>query len=65
MKQVKYRGFVNGKLVKGNWFCESVVDAKSKRVNLLRIAERLQGHKIDRFVPVVIDVKEHMIKEEE
>lgn len=56
MKQIKFKGRVNGKLVKGYWFC-------AERPNRAQtIAERLVGHRIDKFMFVIKDIKEHMIK---
>lgn len=56
MKQVKFKGFVNGKLVRGSWFCET------RPMRAQTVAERLVGHKIDKFMFVIKDIKEHMIK---
>jgi hypothetical protein len=56
MKQVKFRGKVNGKIVRGSWFC-------AERPNRAQtIAERLVGDKIINFMFVVKDIKDHMIK---
>lgn len=56
MKQVKFKGKVNGRVVKGSWFC-------AERPNrALTVAERLVGDKITNFMFVVKDIKDHMIK---
>lgn len=57
MKQVKFRGLVNGKLIRGNWFCE-IRPNKAQT-----IAERLLGCRISKFMFVVTDVKTKMIME--
>ena len=52
MKQIKFKGRVNGKVVRGNWYC-------SVRPNRAQtVAENLIGHKIDNFMFVVKDIKE-------
>ena len=56
MKQIKFKGRVNGKLVRGTWFC-------STRPNRAQtIAERIVGAKLTNFMFVIKDIKEHMIK---
>ena len=56
MKQIKFKGKVNGKTIKGSWFC-------AERPNRAQtIAERLVGAKITNFMFVIKDIKEHMIK---
>ena len=56
MKQIKFKGKVNGKVIKGSWFC-------AERPNRAKtVAERLVGNKITNFMFVVKDIKEHMIK---
>ena len=56
MKQIKFKGKVNGKVVKGNWYCGY------RPNNAKKIAENLIGHRIDNFVSVCIDIKDKMIK---
>ena len=56
MKQVKFKGIVNGKVVRGSWFCAE------RPMRAQTIAERLVGHRIDKFMFVIKDIKEHMIK---
>ena len=56
MKQIKFKGFVNGKLVKGSWFCAV------RPMRAQTIAERLVGNRIDKLMFVIKDLKEHMIK---
>ncbi len=56
MKQVKFKGKVNGRVVKGYWFCE----VRPNRAQT--VAERLVGNKITNFMLVIKDVKERMIK---
>lgn len=58
MKQVRFKGLVNGKLIRGNWFCES------RPNNAQRIAERLIGYRLSKFMFVVKDIKTKMIMEE-
>ena len=58
MKQVRFRGLVNGKLIRGNWFCE-IRPNKAQTV-----AERLLGYRINKFMFVVTDVKTKMVIEE-
>ena len=56
MKQIKFKGKVNGKVVKGSWFC-------AERPNRAQtVAERLVGNKITNFMFVVKYIKEHLIK---
>ena len=56
MKQVRFKGRVNGKLVRGSWFCD-------KRPNRTQtIAERLVGNRIDHFMFVIKDIKNKLIK---
>ena len=57
MKQVRFKGLVNGKLIRGNWFCES------RPNNAQRIAERLIGCRLSKFMFVVRDIKTKMIME--
>ncbi len=56
MKQVKFKGKINGKLVRGSWFCET------RPMRAQTIAERLAGNKITNFMFVIKDIKERMIK---
>ena len=58
MKQVRFKVLVNGKLIKGNWFCES------RPNNAQRIIERLIGCRISKCMFVVKDVKTKMTMEE-
>ena len=56
MKQVKFKGKVSGKLVRGFWFC-------ADRPNRAQtVAERLVGDKIINFMFVIKDIKERIIK---
>lgn len=52
MKQVKFKGKVNGKVVRGNWYCAN------RPNNAKKVAERLVQNKIDNFMFVVKDIKE-------
>jgi len=56
MKQIKFRGKYNNKIVKGYWFAEE------RPKNALKIAEKLVGHRLTNFVSVTLDVKVTMIK---
>lgn len=55
MKQVKFRGKANGKIVRGNWLCSN------RPKNAQRIAERLAGYRLTNFISVTSDVKLTMI----
>ena len=47
MKQIKFKGKVNGKIVKGYWFC-------AERPNRAQtVAENLVGDRINKFMFVV------------
>ena len=59
MKQVKFKGTVNGKKVSGSWFCEN------RPMNAKIIAERLVGNRIGNFISFCTDVKITMVKCEE
>lgn len=56
MKQIKFRGIVNGKLIRGSWLC-------AERPNRAQtIAESLVGNRINKFMFVIKDIKTTMIK---
>jgi len=57
MKKVKFKAKkLNGKEVKGYWFC-------AERPNKPQaIAERLCGCRLTNFISAVVEIKEHMIK---
>ena len=59
MKQVKFKGTINGKKISGSWFCET------RPMNARIIAERLVGSRIDNFISFCADKKIQMIKCEE
>lgn len=59
MKQVKFKGTINGKKINGSWFCEN------RPMNAKIIAERLVGSRIDNFISFCTDKKIQMIKCEE
>lgn len=44
MKQVKFKGRIKGKEIKGNWFCEA------RPNNAKRIAERLVSNQLGMFI---------------
>jgi len=56
MKQVKFKCKVNGKIVRGYWFCAV------RPMRAQTIAERLVGDRITNFMFVIKDIKEHIIK---
>ena len=56
MKQIVWSGKVNGKTVKGNWFCEN----RPNRAQT--IAERLVGNRINFFRFIIKEVKITMVK---
>jgi hypothetical protein len=56
MKQVRFKGKVNGRTVRGYWFCET----RPNRAQT--VAERLVGNKITNFMFVIKDIKTTAIK---
>ena len=52
MKQIKFKGLVDNKVVKGNWYCS--IRPSNPKI----IAERLLQHKIDKFVYAIKEIKE-------
>jgi len=56
MKQIRFKGKVNGRTVRGYWFCE----IRPNRAQT--VAERLVGNKITNFMFVIKDIKTTAIK---